>query len=105
MLLTVICALMGAYVGLSGRSRVTAVLIAAGLATAAYYVLLYGTAFLVTFAPDPATARRMLQGWGAPGPALSTVVQAAAFSAFVSGVLLAIVSPNEGRDTVAAQRI
>ena len=105
MLLTVICALMGAYVGMSGRSRLTSVLIAAALAVVAYHALLYGTAFLVAFAPDPAGARRMLQGWGAPGPSLSHVVLAAASSALVTGVLLAIVSPKERAGAVDAQRV
>jgi acetolactate synthase regulatory subunit len=102
MLLTVISALLGAYLGMSSRSRLMAALIAAALAGAAHYVLLYASAILLALAAEPAGLERVLTAVGVRGYGLTYNMGSAAAAALVAGILLGLKSPR-ARDSGARQ--
>ncbi len=94
MLLTVISALLGAYLGLSSHNKLMAALIGAALAGGAHYVLLYASAFAVVFASDPAQVDLMFTAAGVRGYGLTIGMGAAAAAALVSGILVSLTTPR-----------
>lgn len=87
MLLTVISALLGAYLGLSSRNKLMAALVGAALAGAAHFVLLYASAFAVAFASDPAHVDLLFTAVGVRGYGMTYAMGSAAAAALVSGIL------------------
>jgi hypothetical protein len=97
MLLLVLCALMGAYLGLSGRNALAAALMGGVIASATHVVLTYALGFLIAFAPNRYVARHLVEEVGLLGPSLTVVASAAIGAALVAGVLGAFVSPSDDR--------
>lgn len=88
MLLTVLSALFGAFLGLNSRNRFLAALAAAALAGAAHFVLLYASAILLALLSHPAGLTSALAAVGLRGYGVTITMGAGASAALMSGILL-----------------
>jgi hypothetical protein len=90
MLLTVISALIGAFLGMNSRNALTAALVAAALAGTGHFVLLLGSALALAFSAEPEPLFATFTAIGLRGYGLASTMGVGAAAALVAGILLQV---------------